>query len=192
MKRFWILLKNEGKLSIRDMNMVIFAVLMPLAILAVLGFLCGGRPAYDGADYTFVEQSFGAVCAVSMCALSPSNFKKNSGSPDTFFPRTKSQFVMIDIISFPITSARNIQFKDGVLNATARDAASIIQHAYSTNLFVVLRMARLSRTPSLRLCAAAMPKNKSTAIRITATKMNGNMSVNVSCRNVTASTLTLP
>ena len=68
MKRFWILLKNEGKLSIRDMNMVIFTVLMPLAILAVLGFLGGGRPAYDGADHTFVEQSFGAVCAVSMCA----------------------------------------------------------------------------------------------------------------------------
>ena len=68
MKRFWILLKNEGKLSIRDMNMVIFAVLMPLAILAVLGILYGGKPAFDGAEYTFLEQSFGAACAVSMCA----------------------------------------------------------------------------------------------------------------------------
>ena len=37
MRRFFVLLRHEMKLSIRDMNMVIFAVLMPLAILAVLG-----------------------------------------------------------------------------------------------------------------------------------------------------------
>ena len=68
MRRFFVLLKHEMKLSIRDMNMVIFAVLMPLAILAVLGVLYDGKPAYDGAPYTFMEQSFGAACAVSMCA----------------------------------------------------------------------------------------------------------------------------
>lgn len=68
MKRFWILLKNEMKLSIRDMNMIIFAILMPLAILIILGIIYGGKPAYDGAPYTFMEQSFGAACAVSMCA----------------------------------------------------------------------------------------------------------------------------
>ena len=68
MKRFWVLLKNEWKLSIRDMNMVIFAVLMPLAILVILGIIYGRSPAYDGAGYTFMEQSFGAACAVSMCA----------------------------------------------------------------------------------------------------------------------------
>ena len=68
MKRFWILLKNEMKLSVRDMNMVIFAVLMPLAILVILGIIYAGKPAYDGASYTFMEQSFGAVCAVSICA----------------------------------------------------------------------------------------------------------------------------
>lgn len=68
MKRFRILLKNEMKLSIRDMNMVIFAVLMPLAILIILGILNGGRTAGPEAAYTFMEQSFGALCAVSMCA----------------------------------------------------------------------------------------------------------------------------
>ncbi len=68
MKRFRILLKNEMKLSIRDMNMVIFAVLMPLAILIILGMLNGGRTAGPEAAYTFMEQSFGALCAVSMCA----------------------------------------------------------------------------------------------------------------------------
>lgn len=68
MKSFFTLLKNETKLNVRDMNMVIFAAIMPLVILVVLGFVYGSRPAFDGASYTFMEQSFGAVCAVSMCA----------------------------------------------------------------------------------------------------------------------------
>lgn len=68
MKRFLTLLKNEMKLNIRDMNMVIFAVIMPFVILVVLGVVYKMKPAYDGATYTFLEQSFGAVCAVSMCA----------------------------------------------------------------------------------------------------------------------------
>ena len=68
MKRFSIFLKTELKLSIRDMNMVIFAILMPLVVFVILGILYGTRPAFDGALYTFLEQSFGAACAVSMCA----------------------------------------------------------------------------------------------------------------------------
>ena len=68
MKRYGVLLKNELKLNIRDMNMVIFAIAMPLAVLVVLGFLYGTKPAFPGADYTFLEQSFGAVCTISICA----------------------------------------------------------------------------------------------------------------------------
>lgn len=68
MKRYGVLLKNELKLNIRDMNMVIFAIAMPLAVLVVLGILYGTKPAFPGADYTFLEQSFGAVCTISICA----------------------------------------------------------------------------------------------------------------------------
>lgn len=68
MKSYFTLLKNECKLSLRDMNMVIFAIAMPLVILVILGIIYGGRPAAEEADYTFLEQSFGSVCAVSMCA----------------------------------------------------------------------------------------------------------------------------
>ena len=68
MKRFLTLLKNEGKLIIRDMNMVIFALIMPLAVLIVLGILYGRRPAFEGAPYSFMAQSFGALCAISICA----------------------------------------------------------------------------------------------------------------------------
>ena len=68
MKRFFTFLKTELKLSLRDMNMPIFAVLMPLVIFIILGILSGTKPAYDGVSYTFLEQSFGAVSAVAICA----------------------------------------------------------------------------------------------------------------------------
>lgn len=68
MKSFRILLKNELKLNIRNMNMVIFAVIMPLIVLIILGFIYGTKPAADGAAYTFMELSFGALCCISICA----------------------------------------------------------------------------------------------------------------------------
>lgn len=68
MKLLGTLLKNELKLSIRNMNMVIFAVTMPLIVLVVLGFIYGTKPAADGTAYTFMEQSFGALCCISICA----------------------------------------------------------------------------------------------------------------------------
>lgn len=68
MKSFVTLLKNELKLNIRNMNMVIFAVIMPLIVLVILGFLYGTKPASDGTAYTFIEQSFGALCCISICA----------------------------------------------------------------------------------------------------------------------------
>ena len=68
MKRFFTFLKTELKLSLRDMNMPIFAVIMPLVIFVILGVIYGAKPAYDGAGYTFLEQSVGAVGAVAICA----------------------------------------------------------------------------------------------------------------------------
>ena len=68
MKSFGVLLKNELKLSIRNMNMVIFAVILPLIVLVILGILYGTKPAAEGAAFTSLEQSIGALCAVSICA----------------------------------------------------------------------------------------------------------------------------
>lgn len=68
MRSFGVLLKHELKLNIRNMNMVIFAVIFPMIVLVILGFLYGTNPATEGADYTFLEQSIGALCAISICA----------------------------------------------------------------------------------------------------------------------------
>ena len=68
MKRFSTFLKTELKLSLRDRNMPIFAIVMPLVIFIILGITYGTKPACDGAGYTFLEQSFGTVSAVAICA----------------------------------------------------------------------------------------------------------------------------
>lgn len=68
MKMFKTMLKNEMKLSLRDMNMVIFAICIPLVVLIILGVIYGNKPASPGADYTFLEQSFGALTTIAVCA----------------------------------------------------------------------------------------------------------------------------
>ena len=68
MKTFGVLFKNELNLNVRNMNMVIFAIIMPLVVLIILGFIYGTKPATDSVAYTFMEQSFGALCTISICA----------------------------------------------------------------------------------------------------------------------------
>lgn len=43
MKTFGKMLKLEGRLSVRDMNMLIFAELMPLVILILIGIIYGKK-----------------------------------------------------------------------------------------------------------------------------------------------------
>lgn len=68
MRAFATLFKNEFKLNVRNMNMVIFAVVLPLLALVILGFIYGTDPAAEGTGFTFLEQSFGALCTISICA----------------------------------------------------------------------------------------------------------------------------
>jgi len=68
MKTFRTMLKNELKLSLRGMDMVIFAICMPLVVLIILGMIYGNKPAFEGAEYSFLEQSFGALITIAICA----------------------------------------------------------------------------------------------------------------------------
>ncbi|WP_058302259.1 ABC transporter permease [Gorillibacterium timonense] len=68
MKPFRTMLKTELKLSLRGMDMLIFAIGMPLVVLILLGIIYGNKPAFEGASYTFLEQSFGALATISICA----------------------------------------------------------------------------------------------------------------------------
>lgn len=68
MKTFKTMLITELKLSLRGMDMFIFAICMPIVVLVILGLIYGDKPAFDGASYTFLEQSFGAITSISICA----------------------------------------------------------------------------------------------------------------------------
>ncbi len=68
MKTFRTLLKNELKMSIRGMDMPIFAVIMPIIVLIILGIVFKQKPAFEGAEYSFLDQSFGALCTIAICA----------------------------------------------------------------------------------------------------------------------------
>ncbi len=68
MKTFRTMLKTELKLSLRGMDMFIFAICMPLIVLVILGIIYGNKPAFAGAEYSFLEQSFGAIATIAICA----------------------------------------------------------------------------------------------------------------------------
>lgn len=68
MNKFITMIKTELKLSFRGMDMIIFAICMPVVVTALMGIIYGGKPAFPGADYTFLEQSFGAVSTIAVCA----------------------------------------------------------------------------------------------------------------------------
>ena len=68
MKTFNTMLKTELRLSLRGMDMFIFAICMPIVVLVVLGIIYGSKPAFAGASYTFIEQSFGAIASIAISA----------------------------------------------------------------------------------------------------------------------------
>lgn len=68
MNKYFTMLKTEIKLSFRGMDMVIFALCLPVVVVVLLGIIYGDRPAFEGASYSFLEQSFGAISTIAICA----------------------------------------------------------------------------------------------------------------------------
>lgn len=68
MRAFRTMVKTELKISMRSMDMMIFGVLMPIVVVIILGVIYGNKPAFEGAPYTFLTQSFGAVASIGICA----------------------------------------------------------------------------------------------------------------------------
>lgn len=68
MKAFKALFKSEFILSIRDMNVLFFGIGFSLLFTVVLGLIMGNKPAFDGASYSFMEQSFGGIISIGIAA----------------------------------------------------------------------------------------------------------------------------
>lgn len=68
MKVFRTMLITELKLSLRGMDMFIFAICMPVVVTIILGVIYGNNPAFTGAAFTLLEQSFAAISTIAICA----------------------------------------------------------------------------------------------------------------------------
>ncbi len=68
MKAYFTLFQTELKLSLRGMDMMIFGIIFPVVMAVILGLVFGNKPAFDGASYSFYQQSFGALAAITICA----------------------------------------------------------------------------------------------------------------------------
>lgn len=68
MNKFSTLLSIQLKLSVRGMDMIIFAICLPVVMVVILGMIYGNAPAFEGAGYSFLDQSFGALSTIAICA----------------------------------------------------------------------------------------------------------------------------
>jgi ABC-2 type transport system permease protein len=68
MKPLYTLFKTEFTLSVREFSGVLFGMILPVGIMLLLGSLYGDKPAYDGASFSLVQQSFAAVITIGICA----------------------------------------------------------------------------------------------------------------------------
>jgi len=65
MRAFGTLLKTELRLSLRSIDMLLFAVFMPVVVLVVVGLIYGGA----NADSGMIQETFGAFLAIGICAV---------------------------------------------------------------------------------------------------------------------------
>ena len=68
MKLFKTMFKTQLKLAIREVDSILFGILFPIGIVLLLGFIYGDKPAFDGANFTMIQLSFGAFISVGICA----------------------------------------------------------------------------------------------------------------------------
>jgi len=56
------------KLSLGGVVSIFFGVAFPIIVATILGIIYNDKPAFEGAEYTFLDQSFGAIAAIGICA----------------------------------------------------------------------------------------------------------------------------
>lgn len=67
MRAFLTMIKTESKLTLRCMDSIFFGIAFPIGVALVLGFIYGDKLAFKDADYTFIQQSFGAIASIGVC-----------------------------------------------------------------------------------------------------------------------------
>lgn len=68
MKTFITNFKTEFKLTLRGVDTIFFGVLFPVVTVIVIGLIMGNGSAQNGVDYNNIDQSFGAIVTIGICA----------------------------------------------------------------------------------------------------------------------------
>lgn len=68
MKALYTLTKTELKLAFREFSGVLFITLTPVGLFILLGVIYGNNPAYEGAEYTLLQQTFPAIITIGIIA----------------------------------------------------------------------------------------------------------------------------
>ena len=68
MKTYFKLLQVEFRLILRSIDSIFFGVGMPVAIMLLIGLINGKNESFEGAGYTMLQSSFGALITVGICA----------------------------------------------------------------------------------------------------------------------------
>lgn len=68
MKQLLTLVKIEGRLGIRGIDGIFFGIIMPIGIALLIGVIGGDQPAYEGAEFSYIESSFASLITVGICA----------------------------------------------------------------------------------------------------------------------------
>lgn len=68
MRSFSMILWVESKIVLRHRDSIVFGIGLPLLVAVLIGLIYGTKPAYEGADFTFIQQSFGALISIGICA----------------------------------------------------------------------------------------------------------------------------
>lgn len=68
MKTFFTNFKTEFKLTLRGGDTIFFGILFPIVTVIIIGLVMGKGAAQAGADYNNIEQSFGAIVTIGICA----------------------------------------------------------------------------------------------------------------------------
>lgn len=70
-RAFLVLFKTELKLTLRSIDMVLFALIMPVVVLVVVGviFTDGGATGSGAASQGMIASTFGAFLAIGICAV---------------------------------------------------------------------------------------------------------------------------
>ncbi len=68
MKSLWVLFKIEVKLGLREGSGILFAIILPVGLMLLLGVIFGDKPADENVNYTMLQQSYAAVITLGICA----------------------------------------------------------------------------------------------------------------------------